>query len=85
MFVKTGIFVNSVDLLVKMTMGTVTVTSLLYYKIHNVRLCCLRNDKMIVLVSSNTGTQREITCAVITKYYALGEQNMMRTVRTMDA
>ncbi len=27
---------------------------------------------MIVLVSSNTGTQREITCAVITNYYALG-------------
>ena len=37
---------------------------------------------MIVLVSSNTGTQREITCAVITKYYALSEQNVMRTVRT---
>ena len=36
----------------------------------------------IVLVSSNTGTQREITCAVITKYYALSEQNVMRTVRT---
>ena len=65
-------------------MGTDTVTSLslLHYKIHNVRLCCLRNDKMIVLVSSNTGTQREITCAVITKYDALGEQNVMRTVRT---
>ena len=56
--------------------------SLLHYKIHNVRLCCLRNDKMIVLVSSNTGTQREITCAVITKYYALGVRNEMRTVRT---
>ena len=28
------------------------------------------------------GTQREITCAVRTKYYALGEQNVMRTVRT---
>ena len=37
---------------------------------------------MIVLVSSNTGTQREITCAVITKYYALGVRNVMRTVRT---
>jgi|GEM_PF-4534146 len=37
---------------------------------------------MIVLVSSNMGTQREITCAVITKYYALGERNEMRTVRT---
>ena len=34
---------------------------------------------MIVLVSSNTGTQREITCAVITKYYALGVRNEMRT------
>jgi len=65
-----------------MTIGTDTVTSLLPYKIQNVRLCCLRNDKMIVLVSSNMGTQREITCAVITKYYALGEQNVMRTVRT---
>ena len=28
---------------------------------------------MIVLVSSNTDTQRKITRAVITKYYALGE------------
>ncbi len=65
-----------------MTKGTDTVTSLLHYKIHNVRLCCLRNDKMIVLVSSNTGTQRIITCAVITNYYALGVQNVMRTVRT---
>ena len=68
--------------------GTLTVgqilspLSLLHYKIHNVRLCCLRNDKMIVLVSSNTGTQRKITCAVITKYYALGVRNEMRTVRT---
>ena len=65
-------------------MGTDTVTSLslLHYKIHNVRLCCLRNDKMIVHVSSNTGTQRVITCAVITKYDALGVQNEKRTVRT---
>ncbi len=65
-------------------MGTDTVTSLslLHYKIHNVRLCCLRNDKMIVLVSSNTGTQCKITCTVITKYDALGERNEMRTVRT---
>ena len=31
------------------------------------------------------GTQREITRAVRTKYYALGERNVMRTVRTMDA
>ncbi len=65
------------------TIGTDTVPlSLLYYKIHHVRLCCLRNDKMIVLVSSNTGTQRKITRAVITKYYALSVRNEMRTVRT---
>ena len=37
---------------------------------------------MIVLVSSNTGTQRKITRAVITKYYALSVRNEMRTVRT---
>ncbi len=33
-------------------------------------------------VAINMGTQRKITRAVRTKYYALGARNVMRTVRT---